>query len=170
MWSPKEADKDNDGNISPKEFEAMVKDGTILFWLASIGLDIADAKLFFDLMLTTSEKKDDVDALVPIPIFVQGCMRMKGGATSIDLQALSKRKRLKGSATAADQQGGGGGGGGLTGDDSDPFQFEFLSYCSGIALYTPNNMFVFCHKGEGRRGGERGGWVGWTHITQHDAA
>ena len=50
----KAADKDNDGHISPKEFRAMMEDNHVLLWLASIGLDIADAKMFFDLMQTTS--------------------------------------------------------------------------------------------------------------------
>jgi len=89
-----EADKDNDGNISPKEFEAMMKDNNVLFWLHGLGLDIADPKLFFDLMLTTSGKEGDADVLVPIDLFLEGCMRMKGGAKSIDLQAMGYKVQL----------------------------------------------------------------------------
>ena len=54
------ADKDSDGRISFEEFDEMMKDSKVLFWLASIGLDIADAKVFFDIMQKASETSGEV--------------------------------------------------------------------------------------------------------------
>merc|ERR1719253_2227946 len=74
----------------------MIENDKITTWLAAFGLDIHDATLFYEMMLSAVD-----DNVVPIDTFVQGCMRMKGEATSIDMQALiyqvstiSKRQTL----------------------------------------------------------------------------
>eukprot|EP00435_Cladocopium_sp_Y103_P060812 s1402_g22.t1 len=50
---------------------------------ASLGLEIHDAKTFFDMLIGVSD-----DKYVDIDTFVKGCMRMKGPATSIDMLSM----------------------------------------------------------------------------------
>merc|ERR1711924_47215 len=56
----------------------------------SQGLDIKDAEMFFK-MLKDAEHEGEA---VEIDAFIDGCMKMKGGAKSLDIQAL--RFRLRG--------------------------------------------------------------------------
>merc|ERR1711997_822098 len=48
-----------------------------------LGLDVRDAESFFSLLASNNDGRD-----VDIDNFVNGCMRLKGPATSIDIQAL----------------------------------------------------------------------------------
>jgi len=52
--------------------------------LASIGLEIHDAKTFFDMLAGVAS-----DKYIDIETFVKGCMRMKGPATSIDMLSMA---------------------------------------------------------------------------------
>lgn len=84
-----EFDEDKSGAISYSEFSRMIDDDRISVYLAAIGLDIPDAQVFFAVLLDISQNKK-----VDIEMFVQGCMRMKGAATSVDMQALSYQLRM----------------------------------------------------------------------------
>jgi len=76
-------DSDGDGKISWPEFHSFLHYENGYRNMASLGLDIFDSKKFFkNLMVMTNQR--DID----ITQFVSGCMRMKGGATGIDLHSL----------------------------------------------------------------------------------
>ncbi|CAE7473463.1 SCN8A [Symbiodinium natans] len=77
-------DTETTGRISWEDFEAFVSDESALIYLASLGLEIHDAKTFFDMLAgVASDKYIDIDT------FVKGCMRMKGPATSIDMLSMA---------------------------------------------------------------------------------
>merc|ERR1719188_838139 len=76
-------DTDNSGTISSEEFEHILSNRKLRTKLALLGLDIKDAQMFFE-MLCALEGTTEVD----IDAFVGGCMRLKGVATSVDLQSL----------------------------------------------------------------------------------
>jgi len=82
-------DEDASGTITWSEFEEALNKGTVSTHLAAIGLDVHDAEMFFE-MLASISGSDEVN----IDDFVLGCMRMKGGATSIDMQMLAYQARL----------------------------------------------------------------------------
>jgi len=71
------------GRISWDDFEQYVSNESALIYLASLGLEIHDAKTFFDMLTGVSD-----DKYVDIDTFVKGCMRMKGPATSIDMLSM----------------------------------------------------------------------------------
>lgn len=71
------------GRISWDDFEHYVSNESALIYLASLGLEIHDAKTFFDMLIGVSD-----DKYVDIDTFVKGCMRMKGPATSIDMLSM----------------------------------------------------------------------------------
>lgn len=76
-------DADGDGKISWPEFHAFLAYENGYRNMASLGLDIFDSKKFFkNLMIMTNQRE------IEITQFVSGCMRMKGGATGIDLHSL----------------------------------------------------------------------------------
>jgi len=79
-----EIDKSGNGKLSTEEFEEHIAQGKLHAYLATLGLDIKDSKLFFDMLREASLRDGEVD----IESFVNGCMRLKGGATSLDMQAL----------------------------------------------------------------------------------
>lgn len=85
----READTDNTGDITLQEFEDHLKNKEVLAHLKSIGLDFDEALGLFKLLDT------DGSFAVGIDEFVSGCMRLKGGAKSIDLATLMyENKRL----------------------------------------------------------------------------
>jgi len=77
-----ELDKGGSGTLTKQEFSKNMKDGKLKYFLASLGLDIRDAERFFELLEDTSSEID-------IGLFVDACMKLKGAATSIDLQGLA---------------------------------------------------------------------------------
>ena len=77
-------DLDNCGRISWEDFEVYVSDESALIQMASLGLEIHDAKTFFDMLTGVAG-----DRYVDIDTFVTGCMRMKGPATSIDMLSMA---------------------------------------------------------------------------------
>jgi hypothetical protein len=77
-------DKDRNGHITPDEFETDSKAGVQLrHYLRGLGIDLHDAVMFFKLLGNASD-----DNGVDIDSFVQGCLRMRGNATALDLQTL----------------------------------------------------------------------------------
>jgi len=83
-----EMDEDKSGGISWQEFKAHLQDPKAAAHLAAIGLDVHDARVFFEILELVAGKPE-----VDIDIFVRGCMRMKGSATSIDMQTLAYEVR-----------------------------------------------------------------------------
>lgn len=79
----REIDADNSGFITEDEFSRFLVNDKLKAHLAVLGLDIRDAEFFFDLLAEVSDNEG-----VDIDVFVAGCMRLKGYATSIDLQSL----------------------------------------------------------------------------------
>jgi len=76
-------DTDHSGNISVQEFMEMTQDPVFLEFMQIRGIDIKDAKMFFN-MLVSGSRGSEVD----IKTFIGSCLRMKGLATSIDLHTL----------------------------------------------------------------------------------
>eukprot|EP00928_Gymnodinium_smaydae_P095341 TRINITY_DN8186_c0_g1_i1.p1 TRINITY_DN8186_c0_g1~~TRINITY_DN8186_c0_g1_i1.p1 ORF type:complete len:603 (+),score=145.80 TRINITY_DN8186_c0_g1_i1:114-1922(+) len=77
-----EADADNTGTLSWEEFEAYLQDTHVQAYFQSFELDVSQAKSLFKLL--DMDESNDVE----IDEFVQGCMRLKGQARSIDVNML----------------------------------------------------------------------------------
>jgi hypothetical protein len=82
-------DVDCSGTISAEEFERCIKHGDVERFLVGRGIDIKDAKTFFTMLSESMEKENEVD----IGTIVGSCLRIKGVATSIDLQMLRYEAR-----------------------------------------------------------------------------
>lgn len=85
-----DVDEDGSGMISFQEFDKLLKEKEeVRVYLSSLGLDVDEALGLFKLLDT------DGSETVGIEEFVHGCMRLKGGAKSIDLATLMyENKRL----------------------------------------------------------------------------
>jgi len=82
-------DVDGSGTIQWDEFETYTSRDEEADYLAAIGLDVNDAKLFFDMVTNlTGQNNVEIDG------FVEGALKMKGTATSIDMQSLSVEVKL----------------------------------------------------------------------------
>lgn len=79
-----EMDIDCSGTISWKEFERIASDARISASLAVLGLDVKDARLMFD-MLSEVDGRPDID----LGFLLGACMKMRGPATSLDLQVMA---------------------------------------------------------------------------------
>merc|ERR1712217_973877 len=88
----KSIDADGSGYISVEEFQNQIRNGKLGAHLSMLGLDISDAAYFFDLVMSCVG--DDGSEEVRIPDFVEGCMRMRGRATGIELQSLHQQTHL----------------------------------------------------------------------------
>merc|ERR1712228_1137726 len=75
-------DDDKSGTLSLDEFESNMENPRIIGYLATLGLSTWDAKSLFKMV--------DIDDAnnVTIDDFIQGCMRLKGTARSVDLCTL----------------------------------------------------------------------------------
>jgi len=78
----KDADKDGDGQLSWTEFENYLSNDTTAAYFSTAGVDASLARTLFKLL-----DVDDTDQ-VGIDEFIGGCMRLKGGARSIDVNML----------------------------------------------------------------------------------
>jgi len=74
-------DLDKTGTISFQDFAASLKDETIVAHMVSIGLEIRDVELFFN-----SVSGGGTSESIDYDLFVDGCMAMRGAATSLDMQ------------------------------------------------------------------------------------
>lgn len=83
-------DRDNSGEVTIEEFAAHIKDPRVQAYFALLDLDSSDAFTLFKLL--DSDGSNVVDA----EEFVEGCLRLKGGARSIDLAKLSNDNRRLG--------------------------------------------------------------------------
>lgn len=77
-----EADTDGTGTLSWEEFEEYLQNDKVQAYFQSFELDVSQARTLFKL-LDLDESND-----VGIDEFIQGCMRMKGSARSIDVNML----------------------------------------------------------------------------------
>jgi len=73
----------DDGIVKVAEFAQHLSEGKLKAHFSVLGLDVKDAELFLKTLCHRNEFEVDVDS------FVQGCMRLKGAATSIDIQCLT---------------------------------------------------------------------------------
>jgi len=77
-----QADKDNSGSLSWEEFDEYLSDPKVQAYFKSLELDVSQAKALFKLM-----DVDDTNS-VGITEFLDGCMRLRGSAKSIDVNML----------------------------------------------------------------------------------
>jgi len=78
-----EADLDGTGKISLQEWEQALVNGKMHSYLDMMGFRVHDVMEFFRL-LAKHEPTGDID----IGTFVRGCMRLKGSASSFDMQSV----------------------------------------------------------------------------------
>lgn len=80
----RDMDKDKNGGISEAEFyAAYATNPKFRDHLSALGLHIHDAEMFFNLLSTTRDEDEDE---VGIDAFVACCLKLRGVATSLDLQ------------------------------------------------------------------------------------
>jgi RNA binding exosome subunit len=77
-----EADADGNGKVSWDEFREQMEDDRVKAYFKVLDLNVDEAEQLFVLL------DPQVSGEVSIDDFVQGCIRMKGGAKSIDVQTL----------------------------------------------------------------------------------
>jgi len=82
-------DADGSGTLTADEFHDCIQDERVKARLAVLGLSIKDAERFFR-MLTDIGSTPAVD----LDFFVDACLKMKGVASSIDLQTLAYETRI----------------------------------------------------------------------------
>mmetsp|Transcript_86137 Transcript_86137/g.248718 ORF Transcript_86137/g.248718 Transcript_86137/m.248718 type:complete len:647 (-) Transcript_86137:331-2271(-) len=75
------ADTSGDGYLTIEEFESILNDERVKFYLTSLELDPAESRQLFELL-------DDGDQLVSVDEFVRGALRLKGQARSQDIVAI----------------------------------------------------------------------------------
>jgi hypothetical protein len=76
-------DINSDGCLDQSEFSRHLTEGKLKQYLAVAGLDVKEADVFLKMISKAAH-----DAPIHIDDFVDGCLRMKGTATSLDMQAL----------------------------------------------------------------------------------
>merc|ERR1719221_1035613 len=77
-----ELDANNSGALSLEEFERHIDDDKITAYLSTLGVDVQHVRTLFQLLDVDQTGEVDIDE------FVSGCLRLKGGAKSLDLAIL----------------------------------------------------------------------------------
>merc|ERR1712150_268266 len=78
-----EVDEDGSGAISIEELRAAFQDMRVHYKFEMLGITLRDEKTFFTTLISMSQGQElDRDT------FVQGCLRMKGVASSLDVQSI----------------------------------------------------------------------------------
>merc|ERR1712014_153386 len=77
-----EADVDNSGTLSWEEFSAHLENRKVKAYFQALDLDVSQAHLLFELLDADGSDQVTIDE------FLDGCMRLKGQAKSIDLNML----------------------------------------------------------------------------------
>jgi len=81
-------DMDHEQGITLAEFKEGMKNEYVVSYMAAVGLELHDVELFFSFVAQDGES-------VEIDMFVEGCMAMKGPATSLDVQStLVEARRI----------------------------------------------------------------------------
>lgn len=82
-------DHDDSGDITLNEFLAHSQSDEVQALMSTIGLDVRDAELFFRMLHECSPGEK-----VNVKLFVEGCLKIRGTASSIDVQCLSCEVRV----------------------------------------------------------------------------
>jgi len=77
-----ELDTNSSGALSFEEFEKHIEDDKILAYLRTLEIDVSQVRTLFTLLDVDNTGEVDIDE------FVGGCLRLRGGATSMDLAVL----------------------------------------------------------------------------------
>mmetsp|Transcript_5752 Transcript_5752/g.10355 ORF Transcript_5752/g.10355 Transcript_5752/m.10355 type:complete len:762 (-) Transcript_5752:111-2396(-) len=77
-----ELDQDGNGSLTLEEFEAQLDDDHILSFMSTLELDIDQVRT----LVTLLDK--DGSGTVEIEEFIEGCLKLKGGAKSLDMAIL----------------------------------------------------------------------------------
>merc|ERR550537_2016635 len=77
-----ELDSNDSGTLTLDEFEKQIQDENVLTFLSTLELDIDQVRTL--LMLLDVDQNGEVD----IEEFITGCLRLKGGAKSLDMAIL----------------------------------------------------------------------------------
>merc|ERR1719221_1746640 len=77
-----EADTDKSGTLSWEEFESHMQNTKIKAYFQTLDLDVSQAHLVFELLDVDNSNEVTVDE------FLEGCMRLKGHARSVDLNLM----------------------------------------------------------------------------------
>merc|ERR1712187_1069440 len=82
---------DEEGVITEEEFLAFSKHNQVKEYLDTLHIDISDARRLFNLL------DPDASGSIPTEEFIEGCMRLKGPAKSIDIHSVlfEVRRSLK---------------------------------------------------------------------------
>lgn len=84
-------DKDMSGTISSDEFEFFIQNEAFRQYFDVRGIDVKDAAMFFQMLCAAAEVTGDE---VDVDTFIGGCLRLKGVASSIDVQTLAFEAKL----------------------------------------------------------------------------
>jgi hypothetical protein len=82
LW--REVAEVDDGYLSPDDFYKGVRGTKIPYLLEDLGLSVDNVTQFFNVLQTNSPE----DGKVRLNNFVHGCMRLKGSASSFDIQEM----------------------------------------------------------------------------------
>merc|ERR1712173_488569 len=77
-----ELDTNSSGTLTLEEFEKQMEDENVLTFLSTLELDIDQVKTLLCLLDRDQNGEVDVDE------FITGCIRLKGGAKSLDMAIL----------------------------------------------------------------------------------
>merc|ERR1712217_411645 len=77
-----ELDTNHGGALSLEEFEKHIDDDKIQAYLKTLEIDVSQVRTLFTLLDVDRTGEVDIDE------FVGGCLRLRGGATSMDLAVL----------------------------------------------------------------------------------
>eukprot|EP00929_Paragymnodinium_shiwhaense_P063666 TRINITY_DN31819_c1_g2_i3.p1 TRINITY_DN31819_c1_g2~~TRINITY_DN31819_c1_g2_i3.p1 ORF type:complete len:326 (-),score=85.59 TRINITY_DN31819_c1_g2_i3:87-1064(-) len=84
-------DMDNSNTISFDEFEQFMQNEELRQYFDVRGIDVKDADMFFRMLCAAAEVSGEE---VDLETFIGGCMRLKGFASSIDVQTLAFESKL----------------------------------------------------------------------------
>lgn len=77
-----ELDSDDSGTLTVDEFERQLEDETLLIFLSALELDVGQVRTLVTLLDRNQNGEVDIDE------FIQGCLRLKGAAKSLDMGIL----------------------------------------------------------------------------------
>merc|ERR1719433_230221 len=79
-------DQDGDGCISKSEFEERLDDPRMIDFARSLEINLVDLEQFFDILSCWGQRPVDLDT------FVDGCIKLRGAARSMDIYELLMRQ------------------------------------------------------------------------------
>eukprot|EP00930_Biecheleria_cincta_P038986 TRINITY_DN26803_c0_g1_i1.p1 TRINITY_DN26803_c0_g1~~TRINITY_DN26803_c0_g1_i1.p1 ORF type:complete len:580 (-),score=102.46 TRINITY_DN26803_c0_g1_i1:204-1943(-) len=81
-----ELDESGDGILSKDEFDAVLKSAKLKFWMSQLDIETHDLISFFDLL-------DDGSGMISVTEFLEGALRLKGNAKTLDMAHVMKMSR-----------------------------------------------------------------------------